>query len=103
MRLQRIGGDRLTLGVDTRSNHVRALVHVREEESRRDSRAVMESRAAISMAASTDLEVERAVHTVFLCPENRRQVLRHCCGGGFLCKVKMIVGFVRRLGFAERE
>lgn len=60
-----------------RSDHVGPLVHVGEEKSRADAGLRVETRAAVAMPTSPDLEVERAVHAVLLCSEDRRQVLRH--------------------------
>lgn len=69
--------DRLALGVDSGGDHVGPLVHVRQEQSRRDRRPVVEAGAAVTVAAGADLEVEGAVHAVLLGAENRCQVLRH--------------------------
>lgn len=69
--------DGLALGVDPGSYHVGALVHVGEEESRRDCGAVVQARAAVAVSARADLEVKRAVDAVLLCTEDGRQVLRH--------------------------
>jgi hypothetical protein len=63
--------------LDTWSGIVRPLVHVGEEEGGADSGAIVEAGAAISMAASPDLEVEGAVHSVFLGTKDGSQVLRH--------------------------
>lgn len=70
--------DWLPLRVYSWGNHVRPLVHVGEEERRRDRGPIMEPRAPVTVPASPDLEVEGAVHAVLLCPEDRGQVLRHC-------------------------
>lgn len=67
----------LSLGVDAGGEHVGTLVHVGEEDGGADGGLGVEPRAAIAMPASSDLEVEGAVHSVLLGPENRRQVLRH--------------------------
>lgn len=69
--------DRLPLGVYARGYHVGPLVHVGEKEGGRDGGPVVQSRAPVAMPACTDLEIERAIDTVFLCAEYGRQVLRH--------------------------
>jgi hypothetical protein len=73
--------DRLALRVHSWGDHVRPLVHVGEEERRRDGGPVVEARAPISVAARANFEVERAVDAVLLGAEDRCQVLRH---GSFL-------------------
>lgn len=72
------GVDRLALGVDAGSDHVGALVHVGQEQRRRDGGAVVEAGAPVAVAACADFEVEGAVDAVFLGAENGGQVLRHC-------------------------
>lgn len=69
--------DRLALGVDSGGDHVRPLVHVRQEQRRRDRRPVVEAGATVTVAASPDLEVEGAIYAVLLGAEDRSQVLRH--------------------------
>ena len=63
--------------VNDRGDHVRSLVHVGEEKSGADGGLSVESRAAVAMPASADLEVERTVHTILFGSENRSQMLRH--------------------------
>lgn len=67
----------LSLRVEARSEHVGALVHVRETNSGANGGFCVETRTAVTMPASSDLEVERTVHSVLLRPEYRSQVLRH--------------------------
>ena len=69
----------LSLGVQRRGwgEHVRALVHVGEKERWADCGLGVEPRAPVTVPAGSDLEIERAVHPVFLSSEYRRQVLRH--------------------------
>ena len=69
----------LSLGVKSRGwgEHVRALVHVGEEKGRAYAGLRVEPRAPVAVPARSDLEIERAVHPVFLSSEYRRQVLRH--------------------------
>jgi hypothetical protein len=69
--------DGLALGVHAGGDHVRPLVHVGEEDRRRDRGPVVEARAPISVAARSNLEVERTVDAVLLGAEDRCQVLRH--------------------------
>lgn len=63
--------------VNDRGDHIRPLVHVREKQSRANGRLSVESGATVTVPASSDLEVEGAVHPVFLCSEYRCQMLRH--------------------------
>lgn len=65
------GVDRLSLWVDARGDHVGTLVHVGEEEGRGDGGPVVEAGAAVAVPASSDLEVEGAIHTVLLRAEDR--------------------------------
>lgn len=67
----------LPFWVDCGGGHLEPLVHIAKEESWGDGGAVMETRATIAVTTSSDLEVERTVHAVFLCSVNRSQVLRH--------------------------
>ena len=69
--------DGVAVGVDAGGDHVRALVHVGEENSGAYARLRVETRAPVAVPARADLEVERAVHPVLLRPEYRCQVLRH--------------------------
>ena len=69
--------DGLALSVDARRDHVRALVHVGEEKGRAYAGLRVEPRAPVAVSARSDLEVEWAVHSVFLRPKYRRQVLCH--------------------------
>ncbi|MED6192819.1 hypothetical protein PIB30_013710 [Stylosanthes scabra] len=69
--------ERLAVRVDAGGNHIGALVHIGQKERRGDRRAVMETGAAVAVAARPDLEVERAVNAVLLCAENGCKVLRH--------------------------
>ena len=78
MGLDGAGVDGLALCVDTRGDHVGTLVHVGEEESGADAGLCVESGATISVSTSTDLEIEGAVHSVFLRSKYRSQMLRHC-------------------------
>lgn len=57
--------------------HVRPLVHVGEDEGGGDGRLGVKARTTVAVSAGSDLEVEWAVHSVFLCSEDRCQVLRH--------------------------
>jgi hypothetical protein len=61
----------------SRSQHVRSLVHVGEKKGWADGGLGVKPRAAVAMSAGSDLEVEGAVHPVFLGTEYRSQVLRH--------------------------
>lgn len=70
MVLNLAGIDGLPLGIDAGGDHVGALVHVGEEEGGGDGGSVVEAGAAVPVAASSDLEVERAVHPVLLGAED---------------------------------
>lgn len=59
--------------------HVGSLVHIGEQKGGANTRFGVKPRAAVTMPASSDLEVKRAVNSVFLCSEYRRQVFRHYC------------------------
>lgn len=63
--------NRISLSIDARSDHIRTLIHVGEQKSRTDARFCVKSGATIAMSACSDLEVERTIHSVFLCTENR--------------------------------
>lgn len=69
----------LRLDVDARGGVVGPLVHVGKEEGRADGWPIVQARAAVPMAARSDLEVEGAVDSVLLCAEDRCQMLRHDC------------------------
>lgn len=73
--LARVEG--LALGVDAGGDHVGPLVHVGQQQRGTDGWAVVQARAAVTVAASADLEIEGAVDAVLLCAEDGRQVLRH--------------------------
>lgn len=75
--LHLFGIDGLSLRVDAGSNHVGALIHVREQDGGADARLCMETGAAVAVPARADLKVERAVNPVLLCTKNGRQMLRH--------------------------
>lgn len=62
--------DGLAVDVDAGSDHVRALVHVGEENGGADAGFGVEPGATIAMSACSDLEVEWAIHSVFLCAED---------------------------------
>lgn len=68
---------RLALGIDSGRDHVRALIHVGKHYGWTDARLRVEARAPVSVTAGPNLEVKRAVHSVLLRPENRRQMLCH--------------------------
>lgn len=70
MVLNLAGIDGLPLGIDAGGDHVGTLVHVGEDEGGGDGGSVMEAGAAVPVAASSDLEVERAVHPVLLGTED---------------------------------
>jgi hypothetical protein len=71
------GVDGPPLRVHAGRDHVRALVHVAQQQRRRDGRLGVQSRAPVAVPARADLEVEGAVHAVLLCAEDGRQVLGH--------------------------
>lgn len=77
MFLHLFGIDGLSLRIDAGSNHVGALIHVREQDGGADARLCMETGAAVAVPARADLKVERAVNPVLLCTKNGRQMLRH--------------------------
>ncbi|RHN75401.1 hypothetical protein MtrunA17_Chr2g0320811 [Medicago truncatula] len=62
--------NRLSMNIDTRSNHIRTLVHVGEEDSRAYAWLSVETRTSIAVTTCSDLEVEWTVNAVFLCAEN---------------------------------
>ena len=95
--------ERLAVRVDAGGNHVRALVHVGEEESWGDRRAVVEAGAAVAVAARSDLEIEWTVDAVLLCSEYRCKVLRHdVMLPPLLLAVLLLIGFcVLLIGFWE--
>lgn len=63
--------------IDARRDHIRPSVHTGEKESWADAGTRVNPGAVITMPASSDLEVERAVHPILLRPKDGRQVLRH--------------------------
>jgi hypothetical protein len=75
LHLLRING--LALSINSRGYHIRALIHVSKHKSWRYSWPVVQTRAAIPMTTSPNLEVKRAVDPVLLSAKDRSQVLRH--------------------------
>lgn len=73
--LARVQG--LPLRIHAWRDHVRALVHVRQQQRRRDARPVVQPGAPVAVPARADLEVERTVDAVLLRPEDRCEMLRH--------------------------
>lgn len=71
------GVEGIALSVDTRGDHIGSLVHVRKQQGGTDAGLGVEPGATIAVPASSDLEIERAIHPVLLCPEYRCQMLRH--------------------------
>lgn len=71
--------------------HVGSLVHVGEQEGGANTGFGVKPGAAVAMPASSDLEVERTVNSVFLCSENRRQVFCHYCSSMAKTVVMMVV------------
>lgn len=69
--------DGVALRVHARGDHVRALVHVAEQQRRRDGRLVVQAGAPVAVPARADLEVEGAVHAVLLRAKDGSQVLSH--------------------------
>lgn len=67
----------LTVCVDAGGDHVGALIHVRQQYRWADAGLRVQPGAPVTVPACPDLEVERAIHPVLLCPEYRCQVLRH--------------------------
>lgn len=61
----------LPVGINARCYHVGPLVHVRKKNCWAYAGLCVETRAPIAVPARADLEVERAIHPVFLRPENR--------------------------------
>lgn len=61
----------LPVGINARCYHVGPLVHVRKKNCWAYAGLCVETRAPITVPARADLEVERAIHPVFLRPENR--------------------------------
>jgi len=53
------------------------LVHVVDDEGLADSGLVMNARAAVSVAAGPDLEVEGTIHFVLLCAEDGSKTISH--------------------------
>lgn len=62
--------DRLALSIHTRCDHIGALVHVGEEDSRRYRGFVVQTRTSIAVTARAYLEIEWTVHPVLLRAEN---------------------------------
>lgn len=62
--------DWLTVWIDAGGDDVGTLVHVGEEESWGDCGTVVETRATVAVTTRADLEVERAVYSVFFCAED---------------------------------
>jgi hypothetical protein len=58
-------------------DHVRAPLHVAQQQSRRDGRLGVQARAPVVVPARADLEVDGAVHAVLPRAEDGRQVLSH--------------------------
>mmetsp|Transcript_44919 Transcript_44919/g.128878 ORF Transcript_44919/g.128878 Transcript_44919/m.128878 type:complete len:215 (+) Transcript_44919:486-1130(+) len=52
-------------------------VHVRQEERLTHGWPVVQTIALVAIPAGADLEVERAIHSVFLCAEDTGQLLSH--------------------------
>lgn len=71
MLLNVAGVDGLALWVDAWGDHVGTLVHVGEKESWRNGGAIVEARATIAVPTSANFEIERTIHTVLLCAEDR--------------------------------
>ena len=67
--LARVEG--LAICIDTGGDHVGSLVHVGEEECWGDGRTVVETRAAVTVTASANLEVEGTVHSVLFGTKDR--------------------------------
>lgn len=77
LRLLRLFGLRLIWGDVEIDVHVGSLVHVGEKDGWADGGFGVESGTTVSMPASSDLEVERTVHSVLLSPKYGCQMLRH--------------------------
>lgn len=60
----------LALRVDTGGDHVRSLVHIREEKCGADAGLSVKPGAPISMSAGSDLEVKGTVNPILLRSEN---------------------------------
>jgi len=60
----------LALGINTRSDGIRTLVHVGEQESGTDAGFGVKPGASVTVTASPDLEVEGAIHSILFCAEN---------------------------------
>lgn len=67
----------LALCIDARRDHIRPLVHTGEKESWADAGTSVNPGAVIAMPASSNLEVEGAVHPILLRPKDGRQVPCH--------------------------
>lgn len=77
MGLDLLGVEGLALRVNTRGDHIGALVHIGQQQCGADAGLSVETGATVSVPARADLEVKWAVHPILLGPEYRRQVLRH--------------------------
>jgi len=64
------GVEGLALRINARGGeHVGSLVHIGEQEGGANTGFGVKPGAAVTMPASSDLEVKRAVNSVFLCSE----------------------------------
>lgn len=63
--------------VDKVKVHIWSLIHVRENESGANGGFGVKTRTTVAVTACSDLEVEGAVNSVFLCTEDGCQMLRH--------------------------
>lgn len=79
MGLDLLGVKGLALRIDAGGYHIRALIHVGQDDRRACGGLGVETRAPVAMTASSDLEVEGAVDPVLLSTEYRSQVFRHYC------------------------
>ena len=70
--------DWLALAVYAGGDHVRSLVHIGEQKSGGYGGTVVESGTSVSMATSTNLEVEWTIHTILFRTKYGSQVLSHC-------------------------
>ena len=68
LNLARIKG--LALRVNTGGDHVRSLIHIREEKCRADAGLGVKPRAPISVSTGSNLEVEGAVNPILFRSEN---------------------------------
>lgn len=77
MLLNFAGVDVLALWIQPGGGQIGALVHVGEEDGGANSGSGVQAGTTIAMAASADLEVERAIDTVLLGSEDGSQMLSH--------------------------